>query len=433
MKKNTILILCLSIAISAVSSADTSISKMYDVNEYGYRFVDGFGFLASKTSDVSMEDIVDAEIEQVLNDASTEPYAIAGISEGGLNVLAFATKLKENQPDEYEKLTAIITVSGIDRGLKALEGGFEQLLFHVYEDGDILNKGYIGTLTAGAKNSELVLLLASKDMYLKLLGSALPFFNDYIKPIAAGAGYSEFPEIFDIVPNSDFIKTYVAETTATKYRIPEGTGKNIDLDSTGITISDAETYALYTEYQDKIKFPDDKPIGYIVGTKNNTLSVLDSDIVNNALESLSSNSSISSLVGQNKEELIRNICSEGAKDFRVRQGINIAKSVLGVDVVGKSVNAIYCANAASWLENIDDELNEIKNSDENDGLVACISQFYPKTAYDKLTDETVTLPQSVFGGGSKGYLELELNHAEIDHEYNDDVVKVIVEMLKELE
>ena len=129
----------------------------------GYRVFYGFDFGEPKISDhdLSIEGIVNEEINCVLNDDAennnTSDYAIVGHSQGGLRVLSYATMLKERAcdkslgederkaaEDSYNRLKAVITVSGIDRGLKALDGGFAPFRAKVLNDGEILGNGLIG-------------------------------------------------------------------------------------------------------------------------------------------------------------------------------------------------------------------------------------------------------------------------------------------------
>jgi hypothetical protein len=70
---------------------------------------------------------------------------------------------------------------------------------------------------------------------------------------------------------------------------------------------------------------------------------------------------------------------------------------------GSAGYAQEAAKAAKMLLYIDDTLNDLKGSPQNDGLVAAESQYYPKS-----------LHKNVLGQDPKGYTEMkDYNHADI--------------------
>lgn len=96
--------------------------------------------------------------------------------------------------------------------------------------------------------------------------------------------------------------------------------------------------------------------------------------------------------------------------------------------LGNAGHASNCFNAAQWLSNVDGELNEIKGSSENDGLVAKESQFYPKTFYNPATNKIEEVHSRVLSDNPNGYTEFEeYNHKNINPASND---KVKAEMKK---
>ena len=76
------------------------------------------------------------------------------------------------------------------------------------------------------------------------------------------------------------------------------------------------------------------------------------------------------------------------------------------------------------------ELNELKNSTENDGLVAKESQFYPKTFTDPNTQAVRNVHKNTLGEDPKGYVSYpQYNHADIIDA--PEVGRRIVQMIEE--
>ncbi len=98
--------------------------------------------------------------------------------------------------------------------------------------------------------------------------------------------------------------------------------------------------------------------------------------------------------------------------------------------LGSAGHASNCFNAAQWLSNVDGELNEIKGSSENDGLVAKESQFYPKTFYNPATNKIEEVHSKVLSDNPNGYTEFEeYNHMNINPGTNDKVKAEIKKMI----
>jgi len=73
-----------------------------------------------------------------------------------------------------------------------------------------------------------------------------------------------------------------------------------------------------------------------------------------------------------------------------------------------------------------------KNSNENDGLVAKESQFYPTKFYNPATGATVAVHTNVLGSDPKGYVEMNYNHKDICPGDNTDVLEEIKKMLTDV-
>ena len=82
----------------------------------------GFDFEGYKASPLGLDAIVKNEHEFVKKKEAHD-FAVVGHSQGGLRALAFATYLQNNDAAGLNNLQAVVTVSGIDQGIKALDGG----------------------------------------------------------------------------------------------------------------------------------------------------------------------------------------------------------------------------------------------------------------------------------------------------------------------
>lgn len=427
MKKKIIaaMMLCVTvIAISAQKTVDEEYVKIGNLNDKGYRFMSGFGFADTEVDAHSdtLEERVDAEIDRVLSGkagSTSSDYAVVGHSQGGLRAIAYATRLKQQHPEEYKKLKAVITVSGIDKGLKALDGCSEVNRFTPFKaklenTKDILLNGTKGVLGASLTIDALAAIAGiiltpyalywldvnSSDVY-DTLTTVLPYFNSYITAGLDNAPYSVLPEIYDMMPRSSFIENNVSKTKSIVYKRKTGENKYLTwtykkvfgIKIYYLTIETKPVYTTYTAYFDMPKFDPDLPMGYIVGTDSNTLGMLGSDMESN----------------------VRNGIGYAVKGLDIANGINLAKYYITFGILGyHKTFATYCSTASDWLSNIDGELNKLKGSDENDGLVAKESQFYPKTFYNPATKQTSVVHLNVLSEKPEGYTALPYNHADIN-------------------
>src|SRR5574344_898336 len=126
MKRNTIVctiyvfLITLVLSLSA-SAAETDLSDFHPTSEtgyqYGYRYFEGFDFFGYKPSREGLETKLKAEVDEIKKqDAASKPYhVVIGHSQGGPRALGYATYIKKNDPAEYNRLQAVITMSGIDK------------------------------------------------------------------------------------------------------------------------------------------------------------------------------------------------------------------------------------------------------------------------------------------------------------------------------
>lgn len=379
MKKWIAVLLVLTLATGLIN-AENETEKVGPINknlEGNYYILNGFQFLSYEKSSMGLETIVNNEIEKIKNDSirKGENYSIVGYSQGGVRSLAYAKMLKEKYPEEYKKLDAVITVSGIDKGIKALDGGFGRLKSVANNDVDILWNG--GT-------------------------------------------EEELKEIYDMMPKSEFINRNVSETEKVYYKRIVGYNSVWVWHCTYVwfvpvwyfTVEKEPIYQTFVSYKDKPKFDEELPVGYIVGADSNTLGFLDETV----------------------EDCVRKTMQSTAA-LMINAGIvHTARSLDLIHLaLGSAGHASNCFNAAQWLSNVDGELNEIKGSSENDGLVAKESQFYPKTFYNPATNKVEEVHSKVLGNTSTGYIEFsEYNHKTISPSDNQRVKQEIEKMIREV-
>jgi len=123
-----------------------------------------------------------------------------------------------------------------------------------------------------------------------------------------------------------------------------------------------------------------------------------------------------------KEKSIRDGILGAEIGFAIVQGIHIAKCV---GIIGLFTGSVTYANdadqARQLMRNFDSELNELKGSNENDGLVAQSSQFIPKTFIDPNSNVTRTnLRNPVVGANAGGLAYSVVSGSKLNHQ---DIVR----------
>lgn len=426
MKKIVTVFMCIFYAFSTFAAANAKISEYKSIDgESGYRILNGFDFENYSKSSVGLEAITKAEISTVLNDKSTagKKYAVVGYSQGGARALAYSKILKEQNPSAYKNLSAVITVSGIDKGIKALEGGFGPFKSRLSTDISIIDRGITGCtratlLTYSIAGITYDFAKIHKNVILFFMAQKYPMLGNYILCAWNGGTERELQEIYDMMPRSSFIKKHVADTQSVNYKKKTGTESYLGWSYKKVwgvkiyylTIKKRDVYKTYTAYKDIPRFDANLPVGYIVGTKSNTLSMLD----------------------KNDEKMLRKTCDGFETAMNIGYGIHVAKCCGLIGFLTNSYTyAQDCKKASKWLDNIDGELNELKGSSENDGLVAVESQYYPKTFYNPVTKRTEEVHSKVLGKTQEGIKRVYYNHKEIDPATNTAVQDIIRGMIKE--
>ncbi len=282
-------------------SGDELLAKVNsgEINGYRYYFFNGFDFKNYKASRNGITDIIQDEYQVISRGGtytnkdsegtttvvkSDEDYVIIGHSEGGLRALAYASYIEKYHPDEYSKLKGVITISGANKGFKALEGGIDVFKYKLYNMIDILANGLasldilnIMTPPQGVDFSSATLVYSLQDPVVRYFLNLIPGpLSNYIIPIlSANNNYDNIAEIRDLVPFSRFANTYVADAKVEIKKREVGTFAQLELLPLP-HIAYRSVYEYYTVYYDeKIQFLDENlPVAYIIGTDNDILNMI---------------------------------------------------------------------------------------------------------------------------------------------------------------
>ena len=439
-KKYVALLACIVCMITVATAEEKAKSKarLYDAGVAGvttYAF-DGFDFEGYKASKHGLDNIIRAEHKSIKDVEEEDPdkkgkFAVVGHSQGGLRALAFATYLQNNDAARLNNLQAVVTVSGIDQGLKALDGGLPAANAKIRRDVEILTDGAYGVLNALPAVDILLSALKSFAGFdarefnkfgwwlINLILDKHPGLSQWVKPAlqattaaAEQDTLNKYCEIRDMIPRSNFIQQNVIESEPYSYQVQTGTTRHLGWKRVtnrwgwkywALRWQYSPVYSTYIGYKHTSKLPENIPIGYIAGTKNNVLSIAGS-----------------------KEQDIRNGLKWGGYIFAIAEGFHIAKCVRIVGLfTGSPRYAAACVKAREYCWNFDSRVNNLLGSPEHDGLVAKESQYIPKTAHKK-----------VLGRTTQGYTTFNYNHAEIFN-YNgtkkppEDVQKEITSMIEQ--
>ena len=215
-----------------------------------------------------------------------------------------------------------------------------------------------------------------------------------------------------MIPRSNFIQQNVIESKPYPYQVQTGITWHLGWEQVtnrwgwkywALRWQKSPVYSTYIGYEHTSKLPKNIPIGYIVGTKNNVLSMTGS-----------------------KEQDIRKVLKIAGGVFATAEAVHIAKCVGIVGLfTGSPRYAAACVKAREYCWNFDSRVNDLLGSSEHDGLVAKDSQYIPKTVHDKIV-----------GDKDKGYTTFNYNHLEI-FDYNgtkmppEAVKKEITSMIEE--
>lgn len=412
----------------AEETAVTAVSK----SNYGV-FFNGFDFEDFEPSKYGLKERIQEESKVIKEwELSKTPFSIVGHSQGGLRSLAYLSYVEKNEIAIYNQISSVITVSGVDKGLKALEGGFPAVKSRAMTDVNIIWNGMRATVAAIPLVGNILGFLIPTDLSstINFVTGTMQTANNisvslfdkslYPSPIAQyvvlalnNTQTDELQEIKDMIPQSSFITNNVVSSTKHTYKVQTGTNWYLTWASKKLGFIriyylkkvTEPVYTTYATYEDVPKFNTQKPIGYIVGLKSNTLSMLDSSLENET----------------------RDVVSKMESVFNTAQIVHIVKCCGFLGLISGSVGYAQDADKAKkWMRDFDDELNELKMSTENDGLVAKESQYINKTFYNPNNGTTKIIQPKTLGRDSRGYVTFDLNHKEII--YNDDVKQMISTM-----
>ncbi|MBO4858168.1 MAG: hypothetical protein J5527_06600 [Treponema sp.] len=458
-KKNLLIFIIFSIFNLCIYSNEyildtpTPDCKISYYKDGGYWLAQGFDFSNySPTNDPGLEQLVKNEINKVSAfDDYNKNYVVVGHSQGGPRALAYATMLKQlskNNPNKYDynQLKAVITCSGIDKGIKALDGGILPFKNKVICDIDILANGiagcvgafdFIGLKTAvGGEIGKLFfkegknILVTSvlTNVIFEFICSCIGDINPdlYLAKAWAGAPEKEIQQIYDMMPKSKFIKNYVSDVEQKTVKYKSGTKKEYYWTYKKIgwikiyylTYRTVPVYKTYTYEVDKPKFDMNLPVGYIVGTNNDSIRLIDAFSIDKATGKMTNEAS----------KKVRNVQTGLTVGFGIGAAANMAEAIIGyaslnvIAGVSHTVDFAKCTAATDLCINLDDHLNRYKNSTENDGLVAKESQYIPMTQTD-LAGNKYTVHTKVLGKNPKGYIEYKnYNHLETEPVYYESPV-----------
>jgi len=366
-------------------------------------YLEGFDFEKyNPSTSPKLKDMTNAEVSAVWNGLSNQvtrasgTYSLIGHSQGGLRALGFITQTEKTHPGSENKIDAVITISGIDRGLKMLDdglGGFKRRasanMINVLGNGLLTATGIFDRYNIFAMLLPRNCLTAAIDIVLELTPSSWrPYWLEAWRTTDPGKD----SQLDSMIPNSTYINDNVVVITGTKtYKVKTGE-KTVNTTITDRTTDGSwiimphtyttEEYRYYTRTGTVTQFDANVPLGFIVGTDSNTLGM-----------------------AEEKEKTIRNALRGAEIAFGVIEGVHIAKCarIWGL-FFGSAALAQDADKARRLMRYFDSALNDIKGSSENDGLVAVESQYIPRANMDN----------PVLWGGEKGYYEVHQNHNKIE-------------------
>lgn len=393
----------------------------WNQNHTRFFFFNGFDFM-NLTPDAGqgLEQTVNADLSFVRNTPEAESgdtagktgklprYLFTGYSQGGLRSLAAASILSKTNRAEYNRVNGIVTISGIDRGFEGLAGGAPVLRQKLLARANILYRGgknsadmigYISLLALGIDplsasvfvesnrllvpdsleeaNRLLCLLIwpfTIKDITDQTLG------DNWVYNLLAG-DTSKIPEINDMDPESEFLSDHILSTKP-KYetrqrKIGERALRRVRFEPWDFLKWFPITYYVYEPIYEyyrvqvgelpTIQIGEEMPIGYIVGANNNTLG----------------------MAGGEAENTIRTVAKALDKTFDAAAIYHMTRTVVFLGYFWGTVTDYQdCVNARNLVSNLDREINLIKGSPENDGLVTVNYQYFPKSVHNNTLGES---------------------------------------------
>lgn len=402
MKKLNLCIFLLSLNFSLFALTDREIKNLSDfaritlnqeINKQsipGYVYFEGFDFEGYSSESAGIEPMLEVTLKllEAKYGNTNQPFVFVGHSQGGLRALAMSTYLRQKNPQLYKQLRGVITLSGIDKGLKLLENKGDTFRTNLHSDVQTLTNGVCGVFKVfdfnviannpfidlfvydviKASVSESVWIFASF-----LLGDILDFTKGFGYPIMHNAKWNEYAQVRDMVPQSDFIKKYVLEEKSVYKQHKSKTERYLGVDwrkgvfgiKYPVFVWKNKPIVIKTQ-QVNMKVDKNLPLTFLAGTNSNSLSLAPEDTENNIKK------------GVNIAKTL----------FRTGEYCHYAKCgfLIGL-LTGSPAAAVDCNKAANWCDSFDYQIGELIGEQTHDGLVALSSQQLPTkslvgTGYD---------------------------------------------------
>jgi len=384
-------------------------------------FFSGFDFGGYEAKDPNLQKLNEGERNAIygkISNAKVTPvgsnsYSIVSHSQGGLRALGYIKQLQNNPSiGSVDKIDAVVTISGIPRGIKMLEGGLAGFKKRASDHVNILGNGLRSA--AGVFDLYGILnLLIPRNMLANSYDLFYWMVPEELRPFMLEAwrttNSSLFPQIDDMIPGSTYITQNVVKTVNQEYK--ECTGSKLASEWRYNTVLGIKVWYLWIgtvkvyKYYNKTEmipmFDKKVPLGFIVGTNNKTLSMGDDPT---------------------KVKDVKNLIAGLEIGFAVVEGIHIAKCVALVGLLSGSVAYAYDAEQArNYCKNIDAELCNLMGSKESDGFVTKESQYIPK---DFLENPILCITEY-----TDGYAEVKQTHDKM--EKDPEAYKIAAKMVED--
>lgn len=377
-----------------------------EINEQsipGYVYFEGFDFEGYSAESDGIEPMLSETL--VLLDyyygnngviGKNQPFVFVGHSQGGLRALAMSTYLRQKNPQLYKQLRGVITLSGIDKGLKLLENNGSAFRTNLHNDVQTLTNGICGVFKVFdfnviANNPFIDLLVydvikssVSESIWIFatfLLGDILDLTKGFGYPIMHNSKWNEHAQVRDMVPQSDFIKKYVLEEKSVYKQHKSKTERYLGVEwrkglfgiSYPVFVWKNKPIIIKTQ-EVNMKVDKNLPLTFLIGTNSNTLS----------------------LAKENVETETEKWVNVAGTVFRAGEYCHYAKCgfLIGL-LTGSPVAAIDCHKAANWCGSLKYQMGELIGEQTHDGLVALSSQQLPTQSLEGTGYDTTVLNKTL--------------------------------------
>lgn len=402
--------------VSAKEHLETDLipMKLY-MNRYGipgYVWFQGFDFLGyNHETDPEIEKFLEWTLKELQREYDDgHPFVFVGHSQGGLRVLAMSSYLREKDPKLYKQLKGVITLSGIDRGLKLLENYGGAFRYKFYKDIFTLSNG----MNAMLYDIDAKFLNKSTHKFLErhrdtldaesvwslvdvlLTGTLLT--KEFSTPAVEGTQtrfWDDYAQVRDMVMQSEIVKKYVLEETDVYFKYNSKKDIAVEWHENGAgekhpTVEMKSVPQLIKAKKINMKVDPNLPLYFCIGTESSLSGLMGSDI------------------------LVKDVHDAG--DYMSdAQAIHLVKSVgLAGLMNGNHLAAIDASKAADWCHNMEREFSRLLGDAVHDGLVAKENQYLPKFSVDENKNMTQILSNTTIK-------EFPYNHIGIAEKDSDSI------------